>query len=107
VQISVIVMPLESGTGYTARVGEPFNVATEAPTADGAFAAFATAIGPKLPAGAELARVNVPRYDRLFDLVGGLDPDSPAWTAWAAEVDAYRRERDRQDAEPVTSDPSK
>jgi hypothetical protein len=98
-QVSVIVMPLESGSGYKARVGEPFNVVTEAPGADEAYAALATVIGPKLPAGAELARVDVPVYDRLFDVIGGLDPNSPFWDEWAAAVEEYRRELD------ATSDP--
>lgn len=98
-QISVIVMPLPTGAGYKARIGEPWNVAAEAPDPDAAFAAVRSAMAPRLPAGAELFRVNVPVYDRLFDGVGGLDPDSPAWAAWEAEVEAQREERARADDE--------
>jgi hypothetical protein len=46
----------------------------------------------------------VPAYDRLFDVVGGLDPNSPVWAAWAEEVEAYRRERAQQDAEEVRTE---
>ena len=42
--------------------------------------------------------MDVPVYDRLFDIVGGLDPNSPAWSAWASEVDAYRTEVAAKDA---------
>jgi hypothetical protein len=93
-QVTVIVMPLESGAGYKARVAEPYNVSAEATGADKAYAALTTAIHPKLPAGAELVRVDVPVYDRLFDVVGGLDPNSPFWNDWQAVIEEYRRELD-------------
>ena len=106
-QVTVIVMPLESGSAYKARVGEPYNLSVEALGADQAYAALGAAIGPKLPAGSELVRVDVPVYDRLFDVVGGLDPNSPIWAAWAEDVEAYRRERDRDYVEPVAPEPSR
>jgi hypothetical protein len=93
-QISVIVMPLPSGTGYKARIGEPWNVATEARDADTAFALLSDQLRPRLALGDELVRVDVPLYDRLFDVIGGLDPNSPFWTEWAAAVEEYRRELD-------------
>lgn len=96
--ISVIVMPLPTGVGYKARVGAPWNVATEADDADSAYQALTNGLRARLPAGTEFQRVDVPRYDRLFDVVGALDPGSPAWTAWAAEVDAYRAEVAARDA---------
>jgi hypothetical protein len=40
----------------------------------------------------------VPKYDRLFDVVGGVDPNSPAWSAWASEVESYRAEVAARDA---------
>ena len=90
--VSVIVMPLPTGVGYKARVGAPWNAAAEADDPDAAYRALTDGLRTRVPAGTEFQRVDVPRYDRLFDVVGGLDPDSPAWSAWAAEVDAYRAE---------------
>jgi hypothetical protein len=60
----------------------------------------------QLPKGTELARVDVPHYDRLFDVVGRLDPDSPAWDAWSAEVERYRRELAEKDSGVVSSESS-
>jgi hypothetical protein len=97
-QISVIVMPLASGGGYKARVGAPWNVAVEAGDADSAFHGLTEALRRRVPPGADFGRVDVPKYDRLFDVVGGLDPNSPAWSAWASEVDAYRAEVATKDA---------
>jgi hypothetical protein len=91
-QITVIVMPLPTGNGYKARVGAPWNAAAEAGDADSAFRALTDQLRPRVPAGTDFARVDVPKYDRLFDVVGGLDPDSPAWSAWESEVEAYRAE---------------
>ena len=93
-EISVIVMPLPTGTRYKARVGEPWNVAAEADDPDTAFALLGNQLRPRLPHGAQLVRVDVPVYDRLFDVVGGLDPNSPFWAEWAAAVEEYRRELD-------------
>jgi hypothetical protein len=98
-QISVIVMPLPDGSAYKARIGEPWNVAAEASDPDTAFKLLADQLRPRLRPGDELVRVDVPAYDRLFDVVGGLDPNSPVWAAWAEDVEAYRRERAQQDAE--------
>jgi hypothetical protein len=92
VPISVIVMPLPAGTRFKARVGAPWNATVEADDADSAFRALTDGLNSRVPAGTEFNRVDVPRYDRLFDVVGGLDPNSPAWSAWASEVDVYRAE---------------
>jgi hypothetical protein len=100
-------MPLKTGSAYTARIGEPYNVSAEASGPDEAYTALATQMSPKLPAGTELVRVDVPVYDRLFDVIGGLDPSSPIWAAWAEDVEAYRRERDRDYVEPVTPERSR
>src|SRR5687767_9597998 len=89
-QISVIVMPLTSGTGYKARVGEPWNVVTDAGDPDTAFALLDKELRPRIPTGADLVRVDVPVYDRLFDVVGGLDPNSPIWAHWAEDVERLR-----------------
>jgi hypothetical protein len=97
-KISVIVLPLPTGGRFKARVGAPWNVAAEADDADSAFRALTNALRSRVPAGAEFCRVDVPVYDRLFDVVGGLDPNSPAWAAWASEVDAYRTEVAAKDA---------
>ena len=91
-QISVIVMPLPANGGYKARAGAPWNVAFEAGDADAAFLAVTEVLRSRAPTGAEFNRVDVPVYDRLFDVVGGLDPNSPAWVAWSSEVNAYRAE---------------
>jgi hypothetical protein len=96
--ISVIVMPLPTGGRFKARVGAPWNAAFEADDADAAFRMVMDALRPRVAAGAEFHRVDVPVYDRLFDMVGGLDPNSPAWAAWAAEVDSYRSEVAAKDA---------
>jgi hypothetical protein len=103
-EISVIVMPLPTGAGYKARVGEPWNVAAEAGDPDTAYALLQDQLRPRLPNVAQLVRVDVPVYDRLFDVIGGLDPDSPAWSAWAEEVEAYRRERAQQDEEALRAE---
>jgi|SRR5262245_13731920 len=92
--ITVIVMPLPTGTAYKARISEPWNVAAEAGDADTAFARLSDELRPRLPQGDELVRVDVPVYDRLFDVVSGLDPNSPFWAEWAAAVEEYRRELD-------------
>jgi hypothetical protein len=91
-QITVIVMPLPDGSAYKADAGAPWHVSSKASDPDTAFRALTDQLRPRTPAGTDFARVDVPKYDRLFDVVGGLDPDSPAWAAWASEVDAYRAE---------------
>src|SRR5262245_61298941 len=90
--LSVIVMPLPTGVRYKARVGAPWNVTAEADDADSAYRVLTDSLRARAPTGIEFKRIDVPRYDRLFDVVGGLDPNSPAWSAWASEVDAYRAE---------------
>ncbi|HJZ94850.1 MAG TPA: hypothetical protein VKE40_28545 [Gemmataceae bacterium] len=102
--VTVIVMPTAASDRYTARLGAPHNFQTEAATADAAFAALEAQFRAKVPAGTDLVRVDVPAYDRLFEVVGGLAPDSPEWGAWAAEVEAYRRQRDAEDAAHVASE---
>lgn len=97
-QMSVIVMPLPAGGRFKARIGAPWNAASEADDPDAAFRALTDALRTRVPAGVEFRRVDVPVYDRLFDIVGGLDPNSPAWSAWASEVDAYRTEVAAKDA---------
>jgi hypothetical protein len=97
-RISVIVMPLPTGGRFKARAGAPWHVASEAADADAAFGALVDVLRNRVPVGAEFHRVDVPAYDRLFDVVGGLDPNSPAWSAWASEVDAYRAEVAAKDA---------
>jgi hypothetical protein len=94
---TVIVMPTAAGDRYTARLGAPHNLQTEGATADSAFAALEAKVRAMGSSGLSLVRVDVPRYDRLFEVVGGLDPNSPAWEEWAAEVEEYRRRRDAED----------
>jgi hypothetical protein len=97
-QISVIVMPLATGGGYKARVGAPWNVAVEAGDADTTFQELTRELRARVSPETEFGRVDVPKYDRLFDVVGGLDPNSPAWLAWASEVESYRAEVAARDA---------
>jgi hypothetical protein len=94
---TVIVMPTEAGDRYTARLGAPHNLQAVGTTADSAFAALEAKVRATGPLGMSLERVDVPRYDRLFEVVGGLDPNSPIWEAWAADVEEYRRQRDAED----------
>ena len=62
----------------------------EAADPDAAFQAVTEVLRARVPAESDFGRVDVPVYDRLFEVVGGLDPNSPAWSSWASEVDAYR-----------------
>jgi hypothetical protein len=74
---TVIVMPTAAGDRYTARLGAPHNLQTEGATADSAFAALEAKVRAMGSSGLSLVRVDVPRYDRLFEVVGGLDQTLP------------------------------
>ena len=97
-KITIIVMPLPQVSGYKARTGEPWNLAVEAADPDVAFANVESLLRSRI-SDAEFVRVDVPAYDRLFDLVGSLDPNSPAWDAWSDEVQRYRIEREQTEEE--------
>jgi hypothetical protein len=97
---TVIVMPTAAGDRYTARLGAPHNLQADGATADSAFAALEAKVRAVGPSGISLVRVDVPRYDRLFEVVGLLDPNAPFWDEWAAAVEEYRRQRDA-DPDPV------
>jgi hypothetical protein len=101
---TVIVMPTPAGDRYTARLGAPHNLQAEGATADAAFAALEAKVRATGPLGLSFVRLDIPRYDRLFEVVGGLDPNSPAWDAWTAEVEEYRRRRDTEDNAEIESE---
>lgn len=97
-KITIIVMPLPQGSGFKARTGEPWNITGEDADSDMAFAKVESLLRSR-NADAEFVRVDVPAYDRLFDLVGTLDPNSPAWDAWSDEIQRDRLEREQAEEE--------
>jgi hypothetical protein len=95
-ELPVLIEHLPDATGYTARLGEPFNLSVEAATADEALGRLLDALRRRLQQGAELRSITVPLAAAAVPK-GGWLPQDDLTREWLRAVQQFRDECDEAD----------
>ena len=95
-ELPVLIERLPDGSRWTARLGGPFNLTVEAPTADEAQRRLSDAVGRLLQQGAELRSISVPPA-AVAAPKGGWLPDDELTREWLQAVQQFRDECDEAD----------
>jgi hypothetical protein len=103
-QLPALIEPLADRPGYRGRVGEPFNLAAEAATAEEVVRLLAGALAEKVAAGARIAAVPVPGF--AGPPAAGWLPDDELTQEWRDGVEAYRRRCDEEDRKRTLGEPA-
>src|SRR5581483_5029979 len=101
VELPVLIERLPDGNRCVARLGEPFNLTVEAPTADEAQRRLADALRQRLQQGAQLRSISVPSA-----APGGWLPDDELTQEWLRAVQQFRDECDEADQRRLSDGPS-
>jgi hypothetical protein len=89
--LPVLIEALPDGARYTARLGEPLNLAVEAATADEAQQRLTDALRRRLQQGAELRSISVPVVP-AGGAKNGYLPDDELTQQWLQAVQQFREE---------------
>lgn len=92
-ELPVLIERLPDGVRFAARLGAPFNLSVEAPTADEAQHRLTDALRQRLQQGAELRSIAVP----VPVPEGGWLPADELTREWIQEVQQFRDECDAAD----------
>jgi hypothetical protein len=95
VQLPVVIEPAPDRSGFTARLGAPFELSASAPTAEEAHRALAVLLQRRLQEGMELRALTVP--SAVNGTHGGWLPDDELTHDWLRAMQEYRAECDAAD----------
>jgi hypothetical protein len=105
-ELLVLIERLPDSTRYTARLGEPFNLTAEAPTADEAQQRLTDALCRRLQQGAELRSISVPAILSGGPKGHGWLPEDELTREWLQAVQQFRDECDEADRRRLLDDAS-
>ena len=97
--LPILIEPLVARPGYRARLGTPFDLTTEAPSAEAAVRQLTQALTDLLRSGAVIGTIPMPTLSR-----GGWLPDDELTGEWLRAVQDYRDECDKADRERLAAD---
>ena len=95
-ELPLLIEPLPDGTGYSARLGEPFNLTAHAATPQEAYQEVANLLQSRILQATELRSIVVP--SRHASLSGsGCLPDDGLTREWLQHMEQCREECDAAD----------
>jgi hypothetical protein len=94
VELPLVIEPLSGGRGFAAHLGAPFNLSTEAATADEAVHLITAQLQRRLQQGLEIRTMNVPAGRCAGP---GWLPDDELTREWLQLVQQFRSECDSAD----------
>jgi hypothetical protein len=94
-QLPVLIEPLPGGNGFRARMGDPFNLAAEAGTAEEAVQRLQAEFQRRLGEGVRVAAISF--GPSLATPPAGWLPHDDLTREWLGAIDAYRKECDEAD----------
>ncbi len=108
-KVPVLVLPMESGSGFRGSLGAPFNVSAEGLTADEVIDKLQSmARQQTIPSGEVhwidiLAATDVPQSpsEPRFQIGQGLNPDDEVVKGWLAAMNENRRRDDDEDRQRI------
>ncbi len=103
-ELPVLIERLPDGAHYSARLGEPFNLTAEGPTAEEARDRLTEAVRRRLEQGAELRSISV-RPGSSAPPEGGWLPDDELTREWLQAVRQFRDETDEADRRRLSEGP--
>ncbi len=101
-ELPVLIETLADGPRYRARLGEPFNLSAEAPSAEEACREIVEQLHQRLRHGAQLQCIVVPAA--RTSAAGGWLPDDELTREWLEHVRKYREECDAADRQRLLDD---
>ncbi len=97
-KLPVLIEPM-NGSGFRARIGEPFGLSAEGSTLTEALRQVRALLDKRLAAGALVVPLEVPDTDNPWVICAGMFKDGSSFDDWIAAIQEYRRQ---VDADPDT-----
>jgi len=104
-ELLVLIEPLPDRSGYSARLGGPFDLTAQAPTAEEARQQLAVLVQRRLEQGAELQPIRVSAPPSVV-ANGGWLPNDDLTREWLDNIQQYREECDREDRHRLLDEPA-